>query len=405
LLIAGFLLKAQCITEAGWDGRQYTRLCYNDIQALYGARLLDKDTFPYVNGSIGADGLQGGAIEYPVLTGVFMWATAEPVDHVNDYWKISAFALAPFALLAAYFLARDTGWRALLWAGAPALALYAFHNWDLLAVAASVIGFYLWRREKPGWAAFSFAIGAALKLYPAVFVLPLIFDVAFRRRPEPDGPEEATRAGRLDLVGAIRTASIAAGTWLAINLPFMLKNFDGWYATYRFHEERTSNYDSIWTKGWPAWGPDKLNLVTTGLTLGSVIVILAVGWLRARKDGTYPLLQVSGALLAAVMLWGKVQSPQYTLWILPFFALLRVSLMWWAAYSIVDLMVYVGIFKWFGDQSDTRYESLWVAGVWGRAALLAVLIVVFLISQPSEPELSHPPPNLQPNGDRLPAQA
>jgi uncharacterized membrane protein len=391
LLIAGFLLKGQCL--AGWDGRQYTRLCYNDVQALYGIRHLDVDKFPYVDGRLGDD-LENGAIEYPVLTGVFMWITALPVDDVNAYLKISAFALAPFGLLVAFLLQRMSGWRALLWAAAPALALYAFHNWDLLAVAASVVGFYLWWRKKPGGAAVSFAIGAALKLYPVIFVVPLVFDVARRR----------------NVSSAIRTGALAAGTWIAINLPFALINFDGWVATYRFHTERGANYDSIWTAGFPSWSPDKLNLVTTALTVVTVIAVLGAGFWRANRDGEYPFLQVCAALLAAVMLWGKVHSPQYILWILPFFALLRVHIAWWAAYSVTDLMVYIGIFRWFADPSKEGYKSLWTTGVWGRAALLAALIVVFTFSDRSEPEqlekaeLSHPVGNFPPIGDRLTAR-
>jgi uncharacterized membrane protein len=374
-------------TRGGGAG-EYQRLCYNDIQALYGPRLLADKQFPYVEGHLDGGDLSGGAIEYPVLTGVFMWVTALPVDNFVDYLKVSALALMPFGLLVAYLLARQAGWRAMLWAGAPALALYAFHNWDIIAVAASVVGFYLWWRGKPGGAAVSFAIGAALKLYPVLFVLPLMFDVALSRRDRDDPEGAPDPAPRLDLGAALRTGALAAGTWVAINLPFALANFDGWIATYKFHSQRGANYDSIWTAGFSTWTPDKLNLVTMGLTLVSVMAVLAIGWTRARKEGVYPFLQVSGALLAAVMLWSKVHSPQYTIWILPFFVLLRVNIGWWAAYTLADLMVYIGIFRWFADTSSEGFKSLWIYGVWARAALLFALIAVFLISDPSEPEES-----------------
>jgi hypothetical protein len=122
-----------------------------------------------------------------------------------------------------------------------------------------------------------------------------------------------------------------------------------------------------------------------GLTVISGAI--ALEWGRRRSSGAdaaYPFVQVGAALVAAFLLWGKVHSPQYALWILPFFVLLRVSPAWWVAYSIADLAVYVGIFRWFYDFSRTGDQLSWtpakialVAGVWGRAALLAILLVVF----------------------------
>jgi hypothetical protein len=56
---------------------------------------------------------------------------------------------------------------------------------------------------------------------------------------------------------------------------------------------------------------------------------------------------------------------------------------WWVAYSVVDLAVYVGIFRWFYDfsyqgEDFTFFKKLMIAGVWGRAFLLAVLYFLFL---------------------------
>ena len=263
--------------------------------------------------------------------------------------------------------------RTLLWAAAPALILYAFHNWDLLAVAAAVAGFYWWRRGKALWAAVLFGVGGALKLYPLLFLAPLFLE----------------RLGRGRLRDGISTAGAGALTFGLINLPFALINWQGWLVTYQFHRARGPNYDSIWYLGWPSLPPERVNLVTTGLLAASFVLILLVGSSRSRSMGTYPLVQTCGALLAAFLLFNKVHSPQYTLWLLPFFALLNVSRLWWVAYSVVDLAVYVGVFRWFYDLSyrgeqDTLAKQVMVAGVWGRAGLLLLLMIVFLTSQVSE---------------------
>jgi hypothetical protein len=69
---------------------QYERLCYNDIQPLYAGRGIDADTFPYVNGSLQDGRLVGEAIEYPVLTRVFMGVTGLLVGDVDRYLLVSA---------------------------------------------------------------------------------------------------------------------------------------------------------------------------------------------------------------------------------------------------------------------------------------------------------------------------
>jgi len=381
-LAAGYALKAQCL--AGFGGREYSHLCYNDIQPLYGIRGVAENVFPYVNGGLAGSELVNGAIEYPVLTGLFMWASGLLVTSDSSYLSLSALLLGPFGLLTSWLLWRMAGLRALLWAAAPAIVLYAFHNWDLLAVAAATSGFYLWWRGRPGWAAVAFGIGGALKMYPLMFLGPLALELAWRK----------------ELFGAARVALTGAGTWFAINLPFMVAGFDGWYATYGFHSQRTANFDSIWYLAWPEWSATRTNVVSSGLLVVSFLLILGFSALRARGSDSYPFLQTCAALLAAFLLFNKVHSPQYTLWLLPLFVVLRVHIGWWIAYSIADLAVYVGVFRWFYEVvyqglDLTFAKRLLIAGVWSRAGLLMALIVVFLsarsaLIRPNSGELSQP---------------
>ncbi|MEA2460757.1 MAG: hypothetical protein QOH90_934, partial [Actinomycetota bacterium] len=226
-----------------------------------------------------------------------------------------------------------------------------------------------------------FGIGAALKMYPIVFLAPLVLERWWAR----------------DRKGAVVAGGAGLATTLAINLPFMIANGDGWLATYTFHKERFPNFDSIWWLGFPHWGPDQFNEWTTLLLLGTGLVCLGVGILQARRRGIYPFLEVCGALLATFLLWNKVHSPQYTLWLLPFFVLLRVNVAWWVAYALADLAVYVGVFRYFydfgqGNVDHSGWKTLMTVGVWTRAALLLGLIVVFLRSRPSwEAEATAPP--------------
>jgi uncharacterized membrane protein len=399
-LISGFYFKGACLQPHG-ERQLFERLCYTDLVPLYGGRGVADNVFPYVHGELDeANNLSDGAVEYPVLTGLFMYVTGLPVGDGNQFYAVSALLLAPCALAAAYLLARMSGWRALMWAAAPAIVLYSFHNWDLLVVAASVAGLWCWSRGKPVAAAVWFGVGAGFKMYPVFFLAPLFFDELRRRG-----------FGR-----ALGAAASGVGTLALVNLPFFLANRDGWFATYEFHQRRGPNFDSIWNLWFPSdtWvgdygplTPDRLNLVTAVLTGAFFLAALGYGWWRSARAEAYPFVQVCAALLAAFLLWNKVHSPQYTLWILPFFVVTGVSTFWWVAYAVADLAAYYGIFQWFYDLSQERdfaaAKKVLIGGVWGRAVLLLLLFALFLRARSAVvPEnLSHPPDTVPDGTDEL----
>ena len=65
VLALSWLEKAPCKSGAWTASLQYTHLCYSDVIPLYYAEELDKDKVPYAQ----------HPVEYPVLTGAFMYAT------------------------------------------------------------------------------------------------------------------------------------------------------------------------------------------------------------------------------------------------------------------------------------------------------------------------------------------
>jgi uncharacterized membrane protein len=376
MLIGGFAFKSPCLHN--WNQQQFSTGCYNDIQFLYPQRGIEHHVFPYIHGHLTWNGtrdpadLTGGAYEYPVLTGVFAWFAGLPIHGPNHYLVWSAVLLAPFGLLAAALLGRMTGWRALYFAAAPAVVLYAFHNWDLLVVAATVAAFYAWWRERYLLCAVLLGVGGCLKLYPAFFLAPLLLDRWF--------------AG--DRRAAIKTAIAGVGTVVLVNLPFALIHASGWWAAYDFQRLRNADFtsNSIWIWGLPQLTRGQLNKLTPVLIGVAFLVALGVGCWRARREDAYPFIQVCGAMLLAFVLLGKVFSPQYALWILPFFALVRVRWGWWAAYVVLDVVLYFGLFRWFYDFAYRNIDfglpkQALIVGVWGRAAVVALLYVVFLASK------------------------
>ena len=112
LTLAGFLLKAQCIGH--YNERRDSHLCSNDIQVLYLVRGMHEHPFPYVHGDLVDHRLVGGALEYPVLTGLFAWVPALAVHDDGGYLRLTALLLTPFTFLTAWLLSLMVRWRALL---------------------------------------------------------------------------------------------------------------------------------------------------------------------------------------------------------------------------------------------------------------------------------------------------
>lgn len=354
-------------------------LCHSDIRALYGLRGMDRDLFPYLHGELIVSTEPGppvryglrpvdGANEYPVLTGILMWLPSLVSDGPDTYLLASMVLLAPFGLATAWLLGVMTGRRALLWSASPILLLYAFHNWDLAVVAASVAGFWCWWRGRPIAAAACFGIGGALKLYPLLFLIPLV--------------RERIHAG--DRRAALRAGVAGVGAFALINLPFVVLNPSGWAVAYRFQTLRIPNYDSVWGVLSETLQLDQ-GTITTLSTVALIVALAAVTWAterRARREGTYPFLPGCAALLTAFLLVSKVHSPQYALWVLPLFVLVLIRFGWYALFVAGNLIMYLAIFGASLWSSDGR-ALLVTWSVWARAATFLVLVVAFLRVPPA----------------------
>ncbi len=224
---------------------------------------------------------------------------------------MTAVLLAPFALLAAWFLSgvhRRRPWDAMLFAASPALVLTGLVNWDLLAVAAVAGALWAWSRDRPVLAGVLIGLGTAIKLYP-LFLLGALLVVCLRR-------------GRMPRVRA-RPPVAAVLAWLAVNLPAMLTAFDQWKVFWTFNDERGADLGSVWLV-WQQMGhtvtPGLVNAVSL-VFFGAVCVGVLVLGLRARRTPRIP--QLAFLVVVGFLLVNKVYSPQYVLWLLPLVALAR----------------------------------------------------------------------------------
>ncbi|MFB7720480.1 glycosyltransferase family 87 protein [Nocardia sp. NPDC056100] len=410
-LLVAYFNKARCagapFNEFGrstiFDSVKDSNVCYSDIQFLWLGRDINEHIFPYLTGGITPDGaLTGGAVEYPVLSGLFMWLGAIGAHDDAAFLLHSALLLAPFALLTAYMLGRMGGRAALLWAAGPPLILYAFHNWELPVVCTAVGAAYIVStmtryslRARGIAAAVLLGIGFCLKLYPGIFVLPLLLYVLVG---EPRPGEDARVPRPFDVRGALLVAGTAIVTVIAVNLPFALAGYEGWRASITFQQLRQADIttNSIWYWGLrPVFGntaADEANFQDVVSAASPLLIVLAfavagwLGWRQFAVTGLYPWIGVSGAMLCGFLLFHKVHSPQYTLWLIPFLVLLEVPWTLVGVYLLADAAIGIGVFRYFyalgSGHAPELAENVVQFGVWGRAVLLLVFFFLFIRARP-----------------------
>jgi Glycosyltransferase family 87 len=355
-MAAGWLLKSPCL--GSWaDGRQYNLLCYSDVAALYASddrdRGLDEGRFPYLDGEN----------EYPVLTGVAMWAAALPATSYASFFNWNAVLLTAAALVTAAMLHRLVGSRALFFAVAPTLAIYGFVNWDLLAVVLATGATAAFLRERDAAAGGLLGAGAAMKLYPGLFTVPFAMD---RLRQERQGG-----AGRLVLASAV--------VWAAVNLPFAVLGFDRWSLFFRFNGGRGADWDTLWFMAGRhlgfTWDPAVLNVLAPALL---ALLALVVWRARSARDPGFPAWTFGFPLLVLFLLTGKVYSPQYGLWLLPWFALVLPDVRLFTAFQAADVAVFITRFQFFarygGVGAGLPFWSFELAVLLRAAVLVACLV-------------------------------
>jgi hypothetical protein len=339
--------------------------CGSDIQNLWRDRRIDLHGFPYVDGFLDGGWLHGGAVEYPVLTGLFMWVTGLPADNDGQFMAYTAAVMLPIGLLVGWMLAQLVGWRGLVFAAAPSLLIYAVYNWDLLPVAWTLAAVLAWRRGRHAWAGVFLGLGAATKIYPGFFLLPLVIE----------------RWAARDRKGAVLVALAGAGAWLVVNAPFMVINFEGWWATYAFQAARNPDLttNSIYFWGVPEWTQSQVNQFSAGAIAACWLGALIGGWVRRRGPEGYPWIQVSAAMLFSFLAFNKVYSPQYALWVLPFLALIALRWGWWIAFWCVDVVLFVGLLRWYHTGSDQMRQAASIGG-WGKSVLFMLLFFAVLVT-------------------------
>ncbi|MCM2391478.1 glycosyltransferase family 87 protein [Streptomyces albipurpureus] len=347
----GMVQKMPCYNWAWFRGAssQYTHACYSDIPHLYRGRGFSEGLIPYF------DRLSGDMefLEYPVLTGLFMqvasWLNLAEgsLQHQEQvYWMINACMLMICTAILAVCVARThrrRPWDALLVALAPALALTATINWDLLAVALTAAAMLMWSRGRP--LAFGILIGlaTAAKLYPVLLIGPLFL--------------LAWRTGRWREFAYAGFGTAAA--WLVVNVPVMVLAPEGWKKFYTFSQERQIDFGSFWliiTQRTEA--SIDVETVNNYAMLLMLLACAGVAALTLAAPRRPRFAQLAFLVVAAFILTNKVYSPQYVLWLIPLAALARPRWRDFLIWQACEVMYFLGIWMYLSYTTSGKQQGL-----------------------------------------------
>ncbi len=369
VLAAHWLQKSPCQNGAWSDLKQYRQMCYTDVLALYYSEGLADGQIPYVQ----------HAVEYPVLTGVFMGVLGLPVHalgknhpEINQgqwFYNANALVLSGFAVASAVFLLglrRRRPWDVAMFALAPALFVTATVNWDLLAVFFAVSGLYAWARRYPVLAGVLLGLGTAAKLWPGFLFIPLLL-LGLRTRRFADA-FAASAAGVL--------------TWALVNLPVMFGYGDSWRQFFHLNRTRAIDWGTLWYLGdhFPFVGQirqfgwfdshiDTLNILTYvlfGLCCVGVAVLVFVAPEPPR------LAQLAFLVVAAFLIFSKVWSQQYVLWLLPLAVLARPRWGVFLAWQVAEVLYFCAF---YGELMAASGKPVFPETVFDLAALFRLVMV------------------------------
>jgi uncharacterized membrane protein len=420
-LALGWSTKAACLQSTGtgpgdqrvanWDNqRAYYELCYSDTVPLYGAELLNQGKFPYKSSWIENDATGAAQtrydgqpavryMEYPVLTGVYQYvsmalaktytalskvAPLPVIAEVVMFFDVAAFGLALAWLATVWATAGLAGrrvWDAALVAASPLVIFQIFTNFDALATAFATGGLLAWARRKPLVAGVLIGLGAAAKLYPLLFLGPMLV--------------LGIRTGRLGALA--RTAAAAVVTWLLVNLPVLLLFPRGWSEFFRLNTRRGDDMDSLYNvvkslTGWRGFDP-RLGFWEPPVVLNAVVAVLfvvccaAIAYIAFTAGRRPRVAQLAFLVVAAFLLTNKVWSPQFSLWLVPLAVLAlphrRILLAW----MTIDALVWVPrMYDLYGNPNRSLPQQFFTTTVLLRDIAVVTLcaLVIRQIYRPDE---------------------
>lgn len=356
--LVSFTKFSHCESTTWATPDQYIHVCYSDLPSLFGERGLIDNKWPYAS--------KTNAVEYPVITGLVMYATSFVAHSPISYFNVNALFLALLFIVVVLIARRIKPEFAYLIPLAPAMVASLYINWDLWAIATMMLAIYWFDCKQNTYSAIAIAISISTKFLPVFLLFPITFILWRQNRIR-------------ELLKYIGTT---AGVWIAINAPFALTTPTGWWRFYKLNMERQADWGSLWL------ALDQLGLNLANLNYLAILLLLigmtSVAIFLFELKHTPTLASVSFIVLAVVMISSKVYSPQYVLWLTPLAVIaltnkkdLHAFWIWQIAETLYHVAIwqYLALFTGahFGLQQGA-YASITLLRVAATAYLAAILV-------------------------------
>jgi uncharacterized membrane protein len=278
--------------STGWASPgQYIHACYSDLPALYSARGLDSNAWPYSS--------DDNSVEYPVITAMVMYATSFLANSPVSYFNINIFFLVLLFIATVIVVRKIRPEFAYLSAIAPAMIASLFINWDLWGIAAMMLAIYWFDRKMYLHSALILSLSISTKFLPIFLLIPIAF-ILWRDAK---------------LKELVKYVAVVAGTWIVMNAPFAFTTPTGWWRFFKLNLERGADWGSVWL------ALRQLGISLTNLNYLSILLLLiavtSVAIVLFEIKYTPTLASVAFIVMAAVMVASKVYSPQFVLWLTP----------------------------------------------------------------------------------------
>ncbi|GAA4578017.1 glycosyltransferase 87 family protein [Micromonospora coerulea] len=428
--------KSPCQDGAWQNNIQYTRMCYTDVLALYYAEGLNEGKVPYADHPVEYPVLTGyfmGALGLPVHA---LGIDDPSINQGQWFYNLNALVLSALAVATVgviLALRRRRPWDAALFAVAPALVLTATVNWDLLAVGLAAFGLLAWARRRPALAGVLLGLGGAAKMWP-LFILGPILVLAVRagRIPTQETmlrarvPAKALSIPRswimrrvISLPSAVRrplgllqahaqrivqrlrdspvhaavTAIVTAVVVLvAVNLPVAIPYRESWDRFFELNTTRPIDWGTLWYIGryldgkvspptpgnlgpfeWLNVHIPTLNALSYLLFGLACLGVAALALLAPRRPRLAPLAFL---VVAAFLIFSKVWSQQFVLWLLPLAVLARPRWGAFLAWQVAEVCYFAAFYGELLGAATSR--PVFPEGVFVLAASLRLITVAVL---------------------------
>lgn len=353
-LVVGLSVTPRVLGAVGLLPHGLLELGWSDVLATWNDSRLPGHRLPY----------RDVPFAYPPVVGYIAGLVSLAADGFATYAILWGLVIAAAAGAGGYVFARHAGPRRALvyWACAPQLLLLSGINFDVLAAVLLGLAAIAARSGRDGRAGILLAIATATKLFPAV--------------------SAPVHVWRLFSTGSRRRAIVAGGAFVGLLAvlylpaslaPFPTLGFVGAYAI-----GIGANIDSPWViveRGIAATGIDG-HLAVLALTYAGFAITYLVLVLPRARVARDP---AAGFALATVtlLLWSRLYSPQYSIWLLPFFVLLPLRARSFVLLTIADVGVFFTIYPLtLVLEGSDPLRAVFFAALFAAVALRVVALIV-----------------------------